>query len=206
MTSVFESLLPQLPALIVFLGMFALVWRALGIAHDLSKLALEKPAVQPDHPASIPAKPPAPKPAPDNTEPVDQGLVAAVKNFEGFSAKAYGDYKQFSIGYGTRAHSPNEVIDEAEAERRLHAELAVAAKSVQAFCPNAPKGVKQALIDLTYNVGPVWQHNDLGKLIQAGSYEESKVHVLQYNHAGGQVNEGLTKRREAEVKWFDNPL
>jgi lysozyme len=129
-----------------------------------------------------------------------------VKKFEGFQAHAYGDFKQYSIGYGTRANSPYEVIDQAEAEKRLRAELQVADQSVENFAPNAPVGVKQALTSLTYNAGPIWQRQDLGALIKAGSYEEAKAHFLQYNHAGGQVNDGLTKRRQAEVQWFDHPL
>jgi GH24 family phage-related lysozyme (muramidase) len=99
-----------------------------------------------------------------------------------------------------------EVITESEAEKRLQAELANAANSVDQFAPNAPVGVKQALIDLTYNVGPIWQQQALGTLIKAGSYEEAKAHIVQYNHAGGQVLDSLTKRREAEVSWFDHPL
>lgn len=204
---------PWLVVLLVFSGMAALQWR---LIHALDQALARLSPGQPSPPVSVPGKaapiPPAEKPAsapsPESPEgpPVDEALVAAVKEFEGFSAKAYGDYKQYSIGYGTKASSPNEVIDKPEADRRLRAELAVAARSVEAFAPNAPKGVKQALIDLTYNAGPIWQRGELGKLVQAGSYEDAKAHVLQYNHAGGQVNEGLTRRRHAEITWFDHPL
>lgn len=213
LSAILGNLIPQLPLLVVFAGMFVLVWRGqteLGTALKTIADLLHKPDKQ------VPVAPGAQPPpknssqgsaaSPDSDEPVDEALVAAVKKFEGFSARAYGDYKQYSIGYGTKANSPDEVITEAEADQRLRAEIAVAAKSVETFCPNAPKGVKQAMIDMTYNVGPVWQHNDLGKLVKAGSYEEAKAHVLQYNHAGGVVNEGLTKRRQAEVEWFDHPL
>jgi len=137
---------------------------------------------------------------------VDQGLVNFVKKQEGFSAKAYWDYKQYSIGYGTKANSATEVIDEAEAERRLTVEINLAEQAVEKIAANAPKGVKQGLTDLTYNAGTGWEAQDLGTLIKAGKYEEAKAHVLQYNHAGGQVLAGLTTRREAEVSWFDNPL
>jgi hypothetical protein len=47
-----------------------------------------------------------------------------VKKFEGFLAKAYPDFKQYSSGYGTKANSPTEVITESEAERRLAGRLA----------------------------------------------------------------------------------
>ncbi len=146
--------------------------------------------------------------APTETPIVDQGLVNYIKGKEGFSAKAYWDYKQYSIGYGTKANSPTEVIDEPEAVRRLTIEINLAEQEVEKFAPNAPKGVKQALTDLVYNAGVVWEGQDLGALIKAGSYEEAKSHVLQYNHAGKppQVLAGLTTRRQDEVSWFDNPL
>lgn len=149
-----------------------------------------------------PTTPPLPSPAPV----VDEALVAKIKLFEGFSAKAYGDFKQFSIGYGTKATSSTETITEPEADLALRHELAQAEASVEAFAPNAPKGVKQALADLTYNAGTAWHSAGLGTHIKAADYTAAKTSLLQYNHAGGEVNAGLTTRREAEVSWFDNPL
>ena len=84
--------------------------------------------------------------------------------------------------------------------------MEITQQEVEKVAANAPKGVKQALTDLTYNAGSGWEAQTLGQLIKAGDYENAKSHVLQYNHAGGQVLAGLTARREAEVKWFDNPL
>ena len=203
-----SNLLANAPLLVVFVGMAVLQWRVVSALDVLAQLLARQPAPPipvPVSPVALPA-PARQAPIADTSSPVDEALVAAVKKFEGFSPKAYGDYKQYSIGWGTKANSPTEVIDEAEADRRLRAELAACQKTVEAFCPTAPKGVKQALIDLTYNAGPIWEQAELGHLIKAGSYEEAKAHVLQYNHAGGQVNAGLTARRQAEVQWFDHPL
>lgn len=137
---------------------------------------------------------------------IDAGLMDAVKGLEGLNLHAYPDNKQYSIGYGTRATSPNETITKEEAEQRLAIELKAAEQSVESFAPNAPVGVKQALTSLTFNAGPSWQSAGLGDLIKAGKYEEAKTHFVAYNHADGAVNEGLTKRRNTEVKWFDNPI
>jgi len=200
--------------LCVFFGMLALAWRALSIAHDLAKLALQG-GVPPQQVPQVPSvtgllptpKAPTPAPVPAGPTPViDEALVSAVKKFEGFSAKAYGDFKQYSIGYGTKASSPTDTITEADADKALRHELAAAEAEVEAFAPTAPKGVKQALTDLTYNAGTAWQKAGLGAKIKSGDYEGAKANLLQYNHAGGEVNAGLTARREAEVKWFDNPL
>jgi len=206
--------------LVIFGGMLALCWRALTIAHDLAKIVLQSgltpqmvPSVIPivPKPIALPIVPPsvlAPAPptpeVPD--EVIDQGLVNFIKKQEGYSAKAYWDFKQWTIGYGTKATSSTEVIDEAEALRRLRLEITNADTLVKNFVPNLPKGIHQALLDLTYNAGSGWEHQSLGAAVKAAKWDTVKADILQYNHAGGQVNAGLTARREAEVSWFDNPL
>jgi GH24 family phage-related lysozyme (muramidase) len=210
------SLFPWVVVSIVFTGMLALCWRAMSALDTQAKVLAQiisefqrTGGVVASTPAPAPTAPhpaPAPAPAPATSPVVDPGLVAFVKKQEGFSTKAYWDYKQYSIGYGTKANSPTEVIDEAEATRRLTTEINIAEQAVEKVAANAPKGVKQALTDLTYNAGAGWETQELGALIKAGNYIEAKAHLLQYNHAGGQVLAGLTARREAEASWFDSPL
>lgn len=142
---------------------------------------------------------------------IDQGgqaaaspdLASRVKKFEGYNPKAYSDFKQYSIGYGTKANSPNEVIDQPEAERRLGTELGKSQVLVNQFAPNAPPGVKDALSSLTYNAGPSWMQGGLGKAVQAGDWDRAKAGLLQYNRAGGEVNPGLVARRQQEAQWFN---
>lgn len=162
--------------------------------------------------ASIPSAPPTPPAIPTPSAPptdtlvLDSALVTAVKKFEGFAPKAKWDYKQYTNGYGTKALSADEVIDEPTAEKRLLAELSSAMAHVQAFAPNAPKGLQQALIDLTLNAGPGWEKEGLGTAVHGGDPTEIKKHLLQYTHAGGKVLDDLVKRREAEAGWIDHPL
>lgn len=208
----FIQYLPWATVLVIFFGMMLLVWRALTIAHDLAKLALARVQV-PDGlspPVSVPApKPPAApaKPAPTPaSDAITPGLVAFIKKQEGFSAKAYWDYKQYTNGYGTRAASATETIDEATATARLMAEIAAADHQITAKYPNLPLGQHQALLDLTYNAGFGWSEGSLGAAVAAQKIDTIKADILLYNHAGGQVLPGLTARREAEVSWFDQPL
>jgi len=209
------ALIPWLVLLVVYVGETI---RSLVASRALSK-ALERAQTVPQPvplptptpvplptPTPAPAPKPTPAPAPTGSPIVTPGLIAAVKKFEGLSLKAYPDFKQYSIGYGTKAKSADEVITEAEAVERLGTELVNAAHSVERFAPNAPLGVQQALTSLTYNAGPGWQQQGLGNLIKAGNYAAAKSHFVQYNHAGGAVNDGLTARRNTEVEWFDNPL
>ncbi len=218
MTQILTGLVDKGPELIIFLGMLAISWRALGIAHDLAKTVLlqggmpqpqPKPKVVPPSPQQTSTAVVTP-PASVSTQPVDvvdQGLVNFIKKAEGFTPKAMWDYKQYSIGYGTKANSATEVITESEAEARLTVEIDKAWKLVQLILPvDTPIGVKQALVDLTYNAGSGWEHASLGAAVKASKWDTVKADILQYNHAGGVVNAGLTARREAEVSWFDNPL
>lgn len=64
-----------------------------------------------------------------------------VRKQEGFNPKAYWDNKQWSIGYGTRAAGPDEVIDETEGQRRLTSELAKAGDYVDKAFPKDRKSV-----------------------------------------------------------------
>src|SRR5437870_745693 len=69
-----------------------------------------------------------------NAPPLAPAVVTAVKQFEGCSPRAFWDYRQYSIGYGTRALSPRETIDcETEAEQRLIIELGRAQMQVDAL-------------------------------------------------------------------------
>src|SRR5260221_1660166 len=213
----YVQLAPWFVVLVVFIGMAGLLWKVIDALHEQAKLLTQLVAQFAAAPQLIPTPSSVPKPVgsptvvtpkPSAAAPtvVDQGLVDFMKKQEGYSAKAYWDYKQYTIGYGTKASGPSEVIDQAEAERRLAEEIGKAAQSVATFVPSAPIGVKQALTDLTYNAGAGWEQQTLGTLVKDGKYDEAKSHLLQYNHAGGQVLEALTKRREAEASWFDHPL
>ena len=60
---------------------------------------------------------------PDQLNTISPGLLDFIKQSEGFSGSAYFDNRQFSVGYGTKATSANESIDEEEATKRLEERL-----------------------------------------------------------------------------------
>jgi GH24 family phage-related lysozyme (muramidase) len=132
-------------------------------------------------------------------------LVDSIKRFEGYSATPYWDYKQYTSGYGTRASGPNEQIDQATANSRLQDALTSAASQVDSRFPNLSSGTRDALISLTYNAGPAWMSAGLGNAVQSGNMDQARDLFAQYNKAGGEVNPGLTARRQAELSWFDQP-
>ena len=133
-------------------------------------------------------------------------FVNFVKSKEGFYEKSYWDYKQHTVGYGTKAKFPGEVISKQEAEIRLRAELDKAASQTNAILErkgitNLSQSQKEALMSFTYNggVGMTQQLLDGG----GGRRDWSSISegMKLYNKAGGKPLEGLTNRRNAEIEF-----
>jgi lysozyme len=133
---------------------------------------------------------------------VEPSYLDAIKQFEGYAAKARWDYAQNTNGYGTRARFAGEVIDQAEAERRFSDEIKKAADFVDKFAPGLDDGSRAALTSLTYNAGTAWTKSGLGQAIASGDLDTARSLFLQYNKAGGTVLDGLVQRRLQEVAWF----
>lgn len=137
---------------------------------------------------------------------LDPEYLDAIKGFEGYAPAASWDYKQNSSGYGTKAQPGDENIppDQLKAvhEQRFQDEVAKAAAHVDSVNPNLPAGARAALISLTYNAGPGWSQSGLGDFVRKGDLQGAQEHLLQYNKAGGEVNQGLVARRAKEAAWF----
>jgi GH24 family phage-related lysozyme (muramidase) len=127
----------------------------------------------------------------------------AIRKSEGYTAKPFWDYKQWTSGYGTRASGPDDVADKATHDQRFSDEIGKASSYVDSVAPNAPDGVKAALTSLTFNAGNGWANSGLGAAVRAGDYTTARDHFLQYNKAGGEFNQGLADRRAREAAWFD---
>tara|TARA_R100000951_G_scaffold109826_1_gene107354 strand:+ start:1648 stop:2415 length:768 start_codon:yes stop_codon:yes gene_type:complete len=118
--------------------------------------------------------------------------------------KAYWDEKRYSIGFGTKANSKDEVISHEEAVSRLNKATAKAQKDVVEFKEKFNYGWNEdqinALTSFTYNLG----RENLLRLIESGRRGDEEISdmILEYNMSGGKVNPGLTKRRKAEYELF----
>jgi GH24 family phage-related lysozyme (muramidase) len=150
---------------------------------------------------------PEPMALESSAPPLAPALVTAVKQFEGCSPRAFWDYRQYSIGYGTRALSPDEMIDcETEAEQRLIVELGQAQMQVDAFGAPLTAAQRAALTSLTFNAGASWMQSGLGEAVRAGNWIRARAIFLDYVHAKGEVLDGLVRRRRAEAAWFEGEL
>lgn len=137
---------------------------------------------------------------------VDISIIEFIKKFERFHPRAYHDYKQYSIGYGTRTEDKYEVITEGEATSRLNrvvGEMKSSVSSVNSkYKYEWTEKQMDALTSFAYNLGPgaLEQVTDNGRR----SNQEIADAMPLYNKAGGKVLDGLTDRRRGEQRIFLN--
>lgn len=135
-------------------------------------------------------------------------LATFVSEFEGFHARAYWDYAQYTNGFGTKAKSPTEVIDRETARLRLAKDLAYFAGEVEKI--NAKyqykwtQNQKDALTSFAFNLGA----GRLKTLTDNGRRSNSQIAdaMLLYNKAGGKTLQGLAIRRSAESAKFKQDI
>jgi GH24 family phage-related lysozyme (muramidase) len=126
---------------------------------------------------------------------------------EGFTPTAIWDYKQWSVGYGTRGVK-GETLTREEAEVRLQEELKQHENAVDTAAENADltltQGQRNALISFDFNTGAA------ASVIQrfAGDPAGMKRKMMEYNGVveNGQkrVLKGLVNRRLKEIAMFDS--
>lgn len=146
------------------------------------------------------------KPYPNRPEKIENSvsgsLVNFIKSHEHFSETPYWDYKQYSIGYGTKAHPTDVKISEKEASKRLikviknHRDAVLKAKKQWGY-DWTPKQI-DALTSFRFNIGSI------GKLTNNGTRDNNTIakKILEYDKAGGKSLGGLTARRKAERSMF----
>ena len=131
-------------------------------------------------------------------------LIDFLKAKEGFAPRAFWDYAQYSIGYGTRALNANEVITEQEAERRLGDEVARFRQEVIRYGQdngyNWTGPQIDSLTSFTYNLGT----GKLSEVTDNGTRDNNTIaeKMLLYVNAGGSPLQGLIERRRDESAWF----
>ena len=147
---------------------------------------------------------------------INRATVDLVKEFEGFSAKAYKcPAGIWTIGYGTTANAgvgitPKEgmTISKSDAEAYLQAGLEKFADQIEPSI-TAPVNENEfgAFVSLAYNIGPgAFRKSSALRHFNEGDKAKAASALLLWNKAGGKVLKGLTRRREAERKLFLTPV
>jgi lysozyme len=137
--------------------------------------------------------------------------IALIKGFEQFRANAYWDAmgKVWTVGYGeTNGVTRDSVVTEAEASQQL------ANRVHQDFTPGVLDAIPRfsdrmlgneldALVSLAYNIGIGKFHGStLAQLLNRGEVFSAAEEFAVWNKSGGQVLEGLVRRRAKEMRVF----
>ncbi|MFM6454708.1 MAG: lysozyme [Planktothrix sp.] len=132
--------------------------------------------------------------------------VKLIKSFEGMELEAYQDAVDvWTIGYGhTKTVEPGMAITEAKAEALLRQGLEEFEEAVtEAVQVSINPNQFSALVSFCFNLGAgsLFQ-STLLKLLNQGDFQGAADQFPRWNKAGGQVLEGLTRRRKAERALF----
>ena len=136
---------------------------------------------------------------------LSQRGIDLIKQFEGYSSKAYPDPATggapWTIGYGTtKGVKPGMVITAQQAEKMLRDYVAKFEGGVSSLV-TAPttQGQFDAMVSLAYNIGlGNFGKSTLLKKHNARCYTCAADQFRVWNRANGKVMNGLTKRRAAE--------
>ena len=145
---------------------------------------------------------------------VSDAGIKLIKDFEGFSSKAYPDPKTggvpWTIGYGTTKYpsgSPvkkGDSITPAQAELYLREDVKKFANSVDALVTAPLKQCQHdALVSFVYNLGATnFRNSTLLKKLNAKDYKGAAEEFLRWVSPGSSVEAGLRRRRTAERSLF----
>lgn len=147
---------------------------------------------------------------------ISADMLAVIKKLEGFNPYAFWDYKQWSIGYGSKCPAGMEVyyteekgnqISEAYAEELLLGELVVFEEYVNNFIQRNNLTLAQhqydALVSFTYNTGYSWNSTtgNLASAVINGSTGTDFIYgMMLWSMAGSEHI--LINRRIAEVNIY----
>lgn len=140
---------------------------------------------------------------------ISEAGIELIKRFEGYSARAYPDpatgAEPWTIGYGhTKGVQNGDQTDIEQATRWLYDDVREALDAIQRGVA-IPLNQNQidALASFIYNVGAGnFYRSTLIRKINEGNFTEAADEFLKWDHAGGKVMAGLTRRRNAEREMF----
>lgn len=148
--------------------------------------------------------------------------IAMLKAMEGFSAKPYWDYSQYSVGYGTACPSEAdrnryeaEGISEEEAEALLRkyvqtSEQYLNERIIDKFSVPLNQNQFDALVLFTYNCGTGWINDSTSSfrsaVINGATGNDFLYPISRWCVAGGSVQKFLLDRRMKEANVYLNGI
>jgi lysozyme len=138
---------------------------------------------------------------------VTDTLLNLVKSFEGCRLEAYKDIVGvFTIGYGCTGADIVEglVWTQEQADSDLQNKLQILQQQILELLEvQLSQNQQDALTDFAYNLGiGALKSSFILKCINCNNFDAAPGQFLKWNHAGGVVVPGLTRRRQAEADLF----
>ena len=150
---------------------------------------------------------------------VSDNFVEFLKKEEGFAAKPYWDYSQYTVGYGTRC--PDDMLEEykengitkEEAEVLLrnylsNLEKTINKKFIDKYNVTLTQGQFDAIVSFTYNCGSGWiSRSDyiIHSAIRKGATGSELINAFAiWCTANGSILPGLVRRRLCEANMYLN--
>lgn len=140
-------------------------------------------------------------------------MINIIKTYEGLSlkaCKAISSEQYWTIGYGHYGPDVkvNQTITESEAEKLLRNDLKIFEECVNsAVKSKLTQSQFDACVSLAYNIGTgAFTNSDIVKFINSNRYGHACVDFPSWRKAGGQVLEGLKKRRQTEMEFFGSGM
>ena len=132
----------------------------------------------------------------------NQAGLDLIESFEGLRLNSYQDsVGVWTIGYGhTQGVQPGQTITQQQAQAFLQQDLGVAEAAVNKLGITFTDNQFAALVSFAFNLGA----GNLNKLMSHG-LAAAADRILLFDHAGGRVLPGLTRRRQAERALFLTP-
>ena len=132
--------------------------------------------------------------------------LSLIKKFEGCELEAYQcSAGVWTIGYGhTKDIEEGMTITKEQAEEMLVDELHEYESYINE-CVTVELSQNQfdALVSWVYNLGPTnLKSSTMLKVLNSGDFDGVPAQIKRWNKAGGNVLEGLVRRREAEALLF----
>ncbi len=132
--------------------------------------------------------------------------LSLIKKFEGCELEAYlCPAGVWTIGYGhTKDVKEGDKINKEEADYLLQEEMIEYESYINDFV-EVPLNQNQfdSLCSWVYNLGPTnLKNSTMLRVLNEEKYADVPQEIKRWNKAGGEVLDGLIKRREAEAKMF----
>ena len=139
-----------------------------------------------------------------------ENVVNLIKQFEGFSASAYWDVNQWTIGYGTTGYA-GQTISEAEADLVLRDRLNTINQKINLFTATQNVNLNQyqhdALVCFSFNCGTDWTTQG-GRFFNAvtrnASVDEFLFAISLWANVSSTPDANLLNRRLAEANLYLN--